>query len=490
VLLSQVIIPFFARKHRFVFTTKRLNDKNIQELEQSLQSQFENHFQADEISQLAREEKFVQRKSKLDGITFLSLIVFNNSALRHESLNDLTIDLAQYYNVDITKQGLQERFNEYAVSFLTAALENLLNKQFFEKVSIPDCIEFKRFLIKDSVCFQVDSSLADYYPGSGGSASKANVRIQFEYDLLNGKIIDLSINAFNDQDAKDSIATLDFIKENDLIVRDLAYMHIDALQGIIDKTAHFLSRLNSTTKAYQKKNGELVELDFSAIIWFMRENKIKQVEQTVVLGENKDLQVRLFLFLMPTAVHNKRIRKAQKSAKKKGYQVSKAFKIRAALGLFITSAPVEFLKIDMAYKIYSLRWQIELTFKIWKSICKIDKVKKVKKERLECYILAKLLIIVLCWRIAWFTSRLLKQHYGKDMSFYKSFKTLMRDMYRLEKLFVSELIHAVDYLLEFLKLSSTKHLLEKKKGQSFSPEVFVSSLTFEDTLVLGAILDT
>ncbi len=130
-------------------------------------------------------------------------------------------------------------------------------------------------------------------------------------------------------------------------------MHLDALQGIIDKSAHFLSRLNSTTKAYQEKNGEFVELDFSAIIRFMRENKIKQVEQTVVLGENKDLQVRLFLFLMPTAVHNKRIRKAQKSAKKKGHQVSKAFKIRAALGLFISSAPVELLKIGYSPEVFA-----------------------------------------------------------------------------------------------------------------------------------------
>ncbi len=113
----------------------RLNDLNIQELESSLQVQFENYFKAEEIEQLARNELFVQRKSKLDGIIFLSLIVFNINSLHHESLNDLTVDLAQNYKVDITKQGLQNRFNACAVNFLTTALENLLNKQFVGKIS-------------------------------------------------------------------------------------------------------------------------------------------------------------------------------------------------------------------------------------------------------------------------------------------------------------------------------------------------------------------
>lgn len=455
-----------------------------------MQCQFENHFQAEEIEQLAHDKQFVQRKSKLNGKTFLSLIVFNINSLHKESLNDLTVDLAQNYKVDITKQGLHDRFNACAVSFLTAALENLLNKQLLGKITYPKCIEFKRFLIKDSVCFQIDNSLSEYYPGSGGSASKANVRIQLEYDLLNGTIVDLSLNAFNDQDAKNSIATLELVETGDLIVRDLAYMHLDALHGIISKLAHFLCRLNSTTKVYQKQDGEFVELDFAATVKFMRENQIKQFEKIVVLGEKKELQVRLFLFLMPTAVHNQRIRKAQTIAKKKGYQLSKTFKIRAALNLFITSAPVELLKIDVAYKIYSLRWQIELTFKIWKSICKIDKVKKVKKERLECYIFAKLLIIVLCWRITWFTNRLLKECYGKSLSFFKAFKTLMHDMHRLERMIVDGTITTVDYCLEFLRLSSKKHVLEKKKGKSFSPEVFSSSLTFGENEILATMLDS
>ncbi len=38
-------------------------------------------------------------------------------------------------------------------------------------------------------------------------------------------------------------------------------------------------------------------------------------------------------------------------------------------------------------------------------------------------------------------------------------------MHRLEKLLVGGMISAVDYLIAFLKLSSKKHVLEKKKIQ-------------------------
>lgn len=459
------------------FTIRRLNNKNIQELERSLQDEFESHFDKVEIEELANNSQFVQRKGKLDGFTFLSLIVFNTNSLLDESLNDLSIDLQQNYEIDISKQALHERFNVKSVLFVASALEKLLNKQITDKCRFRDCDEFKRFLIKDSVCFQVDESLANIYPGSGGGGSKANVRIQFEYDLLNGKIVDLSLNAFNEQDAKDSTATLHLVEEGDLIVRDLAYMHLNALQGIVDKIAHFLARLNTQRKVYQELDSQMVELDVGDIVKFMRENNVKQYEEQVWLGKKKDLQVRLFLFLVPQSVYNERLRKANINAKKKGHQVSKEYQARAALNLFITSAPEELIDIDTAWKIYTLRWQIELTFKIWKSICKIDKVKKVKKERLECYIWAKLLMIILCWRIVWFTAKLLDQYYQKNLSFFKAFKTLMRDMVRIEQLLSDRTLGVGKYLVDFLQLSSKKHLLERKKRSNYSVEVLVSSLT-------------
>ncbi len=313
---------------------------------------------------MARACQFVQRKGKIDGISFLSLIVFNSNSLLEESLNDLTIDLEKNHEINISKQALHERFNKKAVEFVTSVLEKLFNKQLHDKVQFRSCDEFKRFLIKDSVCFQVDESLVNAYPGSGGGGSKANVRIQFEYDLLNGQIVDLSLNAFNEQDAKDSTVTLHLVEEGDLIVRDLAYMHLEALEGIVKRIAHFLCRLNTQRKVYQEQDGKMIELNFPGMVKFMRTNGIKQCEKQVWLGKKKDLQVRLFLFLMPERVYNERMRKANKNARKKGHQVSEEYKARAALNLFITSAPPEFIDIETAWKIYSLRWQIVTTPKL------------------------------------------------------------------------------------------------------------------------------
>ena len=39
-------------------------------------------------------------------------------------------------------------------------------------------------------------------------------------------------------------------------------MHHEALQGIVEKIAHFLCRLNTQRKVYQERDGHMVELDF------------------------------------------------------------------------------------------------------------------------------------------------------------------------------------------------------------------------------------
>ncbi len=460
-----------------ITTIRRLKKLEIQQLEKSLEGQFENHFTQEEIELLARQSKFVQRESRLDGFTFLSLVVFNSDSLAYESLNDLTTKLELDHDIEITKQALDERFNKYAVTFLKASLGELLHKQLSETESLIQCKEFDRILIKDSVCFQVDESMADVFPGSGGSGSRANVRIQLEYDLLSGKVVDLSLNAFNDQDAVNSMLTLEVVGDGDLVVRDLAYMHLDALNGILEQLGHFLARLHPNRKVYQQQGDKIIELDFAEIAMNMRKFDVQRIEESVFLGANLDLQVRLFIYLLPESVYQERMRKLNKNAKNQGRQLSDGSKARAQLTLFITSASEDAITIDTAWKVYTLRWQIELTFKVWKSIWKIDKVKKVKQERLECYIWAKLFIIVTSWRILWFVSKMLRQLYGKNLSFYKAMKTIVFYIDRLRKMITGGTVSTERYLAEFLLLSRRKHLLEKNKSGNYSPEILFGAFT-------------
>ena len=114
---------------------------------------------------------------------------------------------------------------------------------------------------------------------------------------------------------------------------------------------------------------------------------------------------------------------------------------------------------------------------MWKSIWKIDKVKKVKQERLECYIWAKLFIILTSWHVLWFIGKMLRQLYGKNLSYYKAMKTIVFYTNRFRQMIIGGSITIRKYLAEFLILSRQKHLLEKKKSADYSPEILFETFT-------------
>ena len=151
-----------------------------------------------------------------------------------------------------------------------------------------------------------------------GSGSKASVRIQFEYDLLGGKINDLSLNAFNDQDATDAIATVDLLQAGDLIIRDLAYVGLQALQGIIQKVAFYLCRLSPTVKVYERKGDRYVEMAFKQVRSYMEKRGLAMMEKEVYLGAKAKLKTRLVIHRLPAEEVEKRLRKAKRNNKKKG----------------------------------------------------------------------------------------------------------------------------------------------------------------------------
>jgi len=461
-------------------TTKRLSKKRQQQLIENLEIEISSFFTTEEIEQLAKQSKFVQRENavKVDGGIFLDLIVFNSDKLKQQSLNDLAVALRCKYGIEITKQSLNERFNNYALLFLKNALEKLLNNQLsVNRLSVAGK-QFNRILIKDSVCFQIDESLKDLYEGSGGSGSEAAIRIQFEYDVLNGTINDLTVNAFNDQDATDSLATIEKTQAGDLVIRDLAYMSLEVLKKFMIKAVIFICRVKSNTKIYEFNNGNYEELNFDKIKRYMKAQNLSCIEKQVYLSLKYKLQVRLIIYLLPDEVVNERLRKTNQENKKKGRgQCSKEYKARACFNLFITNGDKDVIPIEKVYQFYKLRWQIELMFKIWKSLCNIDKVKKVKRHRLECYIYSRLIFIVFAWQIIWITATVLFAIDKKPLSYFKTYKTLIRNkLDELRDIFLSGVINMSSFLVDLYEISRTKHILEQKKNKQTSLQIMLTCI--------------
>ncbi len=410
------------------------------------------------INRLAVEANFIIRKGKIDGFKFLDVLLFTYFNHKELSLNDLSVEILKRYDIIISKQSIDERFTDKAVIFFKSVLEDALNNVVYENYQLK-FTQYNSVRIKDSTSFQLPENMEQKYRGSGGNGSKSAIRIQFEYDLKTGKIIDLSIHAFVDQDISNTIITIDNINKNDLIIRDLGYVSIAYLQEIKARNAFYLNRLNSSTKAYEKKNGKFIEIDFVKLNKHMNKNGLIRIEKAIYIGQEK-LKTRIIIEVIPDEEYKKRLKKAQKNAKVKHRKISDAKKARMHLNLFITNTDIPSKQIRL---LYTLRWQIELMFKIWKSIGEIDKVKKMKLERFETFLYAKLIWIVINWHIM----RQIVGYYfneeGIKISPYKLYKSLKASILEFRDVIKKGIDQTCRYIENMAKISRYNHISDKKK---------------------------
>jgi len=91
----------------------------------------------------------------------------------------------------MSPEGLNKRFNKNAVCFLKHIFSILLKNKICETSVIPSSsiTYFRRIRILDATIFQVPKHLASVYPGSGGCAQTAGIKIQLEYDLHSGQVL-------------------------------------------------------------------------------------------------------------------------------------------------------------------------------------------------------------------------------------------------------------------------------------------------------------
>jgi hypothetical protein len=352
-------------------------------------------FSADQIEASARRTKFVQRASKITGKLFLALVTFGRWSVPKTTVPQLAAKAAQLgVPVDITPEALQQRMTARAVAFLQDLLQTAFTKLHTGETICEEGIfaPFLRVHIADSTGFGLPESLQKEFPGAGGSGSQAGAKIQLVWEYKSHTFDHFALIPWNVPDNKYVDTVVALAQPHSLFLFDLGYFKLTAFAKIVAAHAYFLSRLNHQTTLREVVGGRHQPLALASSL--ARETR-SLVEKAVVLGAYEHVPARLIAVRMPEAIVNERRRQVHVVAKKQGYTPSQAHLTLVAWNLFITNVPATVWPPKTVGSAYSLRWQVELVFRAWKSGLHVATLTTSTKYSTLCYLYGRMLLILL-----------------------------------------------------------------------------------------------
>lgn len=398
-----------------------------------LAQQLQHHFSPTQLEELARKAGFVQRKSKYTAQDLVSLCVFLNDHVSMTPLTRLCSQLDASNHLSMSAEGLNQRFNPSAVAFLQTLFSALLQEKISTSFSLPcECNSyFYRIRILDSTVFQLPDPYADRYQGSGGSSHTAGMKIQLEYELKTGEFLQVEVGPGKNNDGLYGSKRAKTVEMNDLCIRDLGYFCLEDFEEIEQRGAFYVSRLKLNVRVYEqnkeveqfkdgriKKQSLYKEIDLEAIMNRLQSGEMVELPE-VYLGLYKKFRTRLLICKLTEEQTQKRLLMRAKQEKKKNMTYKERTKRLSAINIYMTNAPDIYLKKEHVHDLYSLRWQIEILFKTWKSIFHIDRCKPIKTERFECHVYGQLIAILLNSSLMFQMRRLLLMKKKKEASEFK-----------------------------------------------------------------------
>ena len=272
--------------------------------------------------------------------------------------------------------------------------------------------------LQDSTHFQLPGVFENKYPGCGGGASTAGLKL----DLINNYQNGASKIVLRSGNTNDYGQTIKHIAPGSLWLRDMGYCEFDGLEYIDQQGGYYISRHRSDVTIYEGTEKDANRIELTSLIADLAENQTK--EMNVYLGYKKRFPVRLIIEKLPNEIANQKKHKLITNKQHKRKTISERRLILCHLNMFITNIQAETVPATQIMQLYRVRWQIELIFKIWKSHYQIHTMKKMKLERMECHLYGRLILILMNMMIVNSIKIQYWNRYGIELSDYIAHKYL------------------------------------------------------------------
>jgi len=345
---------------------------------------------------LARQTLFCRRQPrKIDPVAFLlGLCLW--AAQPIPSLRRAAAFIGLYAGRTISKQNIAKRFQVPAVCFVRAALAVILARLAQRNARLPQGVfaRFRRLLVQDSTAVGLPATLAARFPGNanGRGQALAVLKIQCIDDVLAERFLQWYLTSFRVNDQQAAADILAIVQRDDLVIRDLGYFSLEALQQMAQRGVFFLSRLWQGVSLGTAGNPSPPGAPGLDLLGALRRDGWLDVE--VQLGTAAQLPVRLVAVAVPEAVAQERRRKARQNRDQRHPPSARRLRLMG-WDIFITNVPPTVWSIRTVCQVYGVRWRIEIVFKSAKSHLQLTVIPQTSAVEVELLIWARLLLLTL-----------------------------------------------------------------------------------------------
>ena len=384
--------------------------------------------------QLAKEHGWCQRQGKISAFEFLFSALGQSSAL-NLTLNAQAATLSQ----PVSRQAIDQRYNLAASAFFQAAFQDALAQSLTWKTDSPmvralqQC--FKAVRLFDSTHCHCADALAKIFPGCGGGGGPAGLKVLLSYEYASGQLHPLALLPANctDQGLADQAAQ--HVGPGELGLFDKGFYKAQVLKAIQERGGFFVIPWPHGVSVYECDTAgqrKAEPLDIGAALQASTQACVEW--NGVELGQALSSRlgpVRLVAYRLPQENANRRRAQLREKCRTKGRQPTAQGLELAGWLILLTNAPGQLLPASALSYVYRVRWQIELVFKQYKGVLRLDVLPSQNEHRVRCEVWARLLTTLLTFLWYQHTNAACLQLHAVEISFAKVARLLQQQGHTL-----------------------------------------------------------
>jgi Transposase DDE domain len=378
-------------------------------------------------NQLARETRFVQRKSLMDGAHFAQGLIFGCLSPPEASYS-LLQEMLAISGCQVSAQALEKRMTAQAADFLLSLLYAWSTACVASDAVTTEILNrFEGVYLQDGTVIGLPNRLQGLYRGFGGNTSESGLsalRVQARLNVTTGAMQGPWIaEAVQSERQGPGWMQQAPTPAGALLLTDNGYITLHEIKQHQENQRLWMSHARADFQIT-----DAAGVKYSLPQFGQKKARQGVVDEWVTVGSQRSLQqkVRLIAFAVSQQSQHKQqeragqqsqarakgsrgdavVGKKHQATKTKRHRPSKARQALAGWTVLLTNVPKERLAAHEARVLIRVRWQIELLWRLWKERGQLDIWRSAKPMRILCEIYAKLMgcmiqhwiILKGCWQ--------------------------------------------------------------------------------------------